>query len=95
MLLANDEESSLKEASCADKKTCSRSIGLSQRRLHHGGPLVHLVDLVCKSRRRDRGIRPADLPGFIAAEFCGAVAAFMLTSWLLGARGEVVTPAKP
>jgi glycerol uptake facilitator-like aquaporin len=40
------------------------------------------------------GIRPADLPGFIAAEFCGAVAALMLVSWLLGARGEVVTPAK-
>jgi glycerol uptake facilitator-like aquaporin len=40
------------------------------------------------------GIRPADLPGFIAAEFCGAVAALMLMSWLLGARGEVVTPAK-
>jgi glycerol uptake facilitator-like aquaporin len=41
------------------------------------------------------GIRPADLPGFIAAEFCGAVAALMLVSWLFGARGEVVTPAKP
>src|SRR5438132_12186122 len=40
------------------------------------------------------GIRPADLPGFIAAEFCGAVAALMLMSWLLGARGEAVTPAK-
>ena len=40
------------------------------------------------------GIRPADLPGFIAAEFCGAVAALMLVSWLLGAQGEVVTPAK-
>jgi glycerol uptake facilitator-like aquaporin len=40
------------------------------------------------------GIRPADLPGFIAAEFCGALAALMLVSWLLGARGEVVTPAK-
>jgi hypothetical protein len=40
------------------------------------------------------GIRPADLPGFIAAEFCGAVAALMLVRWLLGARGEVVTSAK-
>jgi glycerol uptake facilitator-like aquaporin len=40
------------------------------------------------------GIRPADLPGFVAAEFCGALAALMLVSWLLGARGEVVTPAK-
>jgi glycerol uptake facilitator-like aquaporin len=29
------------------------------------------------------GIRPADLPGFIVAEFCGAVAALMLMSWLL------------
>jgi glycerol uptake facilitator-like aquaporin len=34
------------------------------------------------------GIRPADLPGFIAAEFCGAVAALMLMNWLLGASGE-------
>jgi glycerol uptake facilitator-like aquaporin len=40
------------------------------------------------------GIRPADLPGFIAAEFCGAVAALMLMSWLLRAGDEVVTPAK-
>ena len=40
------------------------------------------------------GIRPADLPGFIAAEFCGALAGLMLMSWLLGGRGEAVTPAK-
>ncbi len=40
------------------------------------------------------GIRPADLPGFIAAEFCGALAALMLVNWLLGGRGEAVTPAK-
>jgi len=40
------------------------------------------------------GIRPADLPGFIAAEFCGALAGLMLVNWLLGGRGEAVTPAK-
>jgi glycerol uptake facilitator-like aquaporin len=40
------------------------------------------------------GIRAADLPGFIAAEFCGALAALMLMSCLLGTRGEVVTPVK-
>jgi glycerol uptake facilitator-like aquaporin len=40
------------------------------------------------------GIRPADLPGFIAAEFCGAVAALMLMSWLLGASGEGAPIAK-
>ncbi len=34
------------------------------------------------------GIRPVDLPGFIAAELCGAVAALVLTSWLLRAGGE-------
>ena len=34
------------------------------------------------------GIRPVDLPGFIAAELCGAVAAMILTSWLLRAGGE-------
>ena len=32
------------------------------------------------------GIRPADLPGFIAAETCGAVVALFFMSWLL--RGE-------
>src|SRR5258707_5110526 len=34
------------------------------------------------------GIRPADLPGFIAAEFCGAVAGLILMSWLLRGGGE-------
>jgi glycerol uptake facilitator-like aquaporin len=34
------------------------------------------------------GIRPADLPGFIVAEFCGAVAALILMSWLLRGGGE-------
>lgn len=34
------------------------------------------------------GIRPVDLPGFIAAELCGAVVALMLMGWLLRAGGE-------
>jgi glycerol uptake facilitator-like aquaporin len=34
------------------------------------------------------GIRPADLPGFIAAELCGALSALMLMSWLLRGGGE-------
>ena len=34
------------------------------------------------------GIRPVDLPGFIAAELCGAVAALLLMNWLLRTRGE-------
>ena len=34
------------------------------------------------------GIRPQDLPGFVAAEFCGAVAALVLVRWLLRATGE-------
>ena len=34
------------------------------------------------------GIRPADLPGFIAAELCGAVAAMLLMGWLLRGAGE-------
>lgn len=29
------------------------------------------------------GIRPADLPGFIVAEFCGAILALALMNWLL------------
>ena len=34
------------------------------------------------------GIRPADLPGFIAAELCGAVVAMLFMNWLLRATGE-------
>ena len=34
------------------------------------------------------GIRPTDLPGFIAAELCGAVMAMMLMGWLLREAGE-------
>jgi glycerol uptake facilitator-like aquaporin len=34
------------------------------------------------------GIRPIDLPGFIAAELCGAVAAMILMGWLLRGAGE-------
>jgi glycerol uptake facilitator-like aquaporin len=29
------------------------------------------------------GIRPADVPGFVAAEFIGALCAFLLVNWLL------------
>jgi glycerol uptake facilitator-like aquaporin len=34
------------------------------------------------------GIRPIDLPGFVVAELCGALAAMMLMRWLLRAGGE-------
>jgi len=34
------------------------------------------------------GIRAVDLPGFIVAELCGALAALMLMSWLLREGGE-------
>jgi glycerol uptake facilitator-like aquaporin len=34
------------------------------------------------------GIRPADLAGFIIAEFLGAVIALILMNWLLRAKGE-------
>jgi glycerol uptake facilitator-like aquaporin len=40
------------------------------------------------------GIRPVDLPGFIAAELCGAVAALLLMNWLLRAGGEGVPMMK-
>jgi glycerol uptake facilitator-like aquaporin len=39
------------------------------------------------------GIRPADLPGFIAAELCGALVAMILMAWLLRAEGEGATIA--
>jgi glycerol uptake facilitator-like aquaporin len=41
------------------------------------------------------GIRPMDLPGFIAAELCGAVVALMLMNWLLRAAGEAVPEIVP
>jgi glycerol uptake facilitator-like aquaporin len=40
------------------------------------------------------GIRPADLPGFIAAELCGALVALILMAWLLRAGGEGATIAE-
>jgi glycerol uptake facilitator-like aquaporin len=40
------------------------------------------------------GIRPVDLPGFIAAEFAGALIALILMSWLLRAGGEGAPRAK-
>jgi len=40
------------------------------------------------------GIRATDLPGFIAAELCGALAALMLMSWLLRAGGEAASMMK-
>jgi glycerol uptake facilitator-like aquaporin len=39
------------------------------------------------------GIRPADLPGFIAAEFCGAVVGLMLMGWLLRATTATMKEA--
>lgn len=40
------------------------------------------------------GIRPIDLPGFIAAQMAGAVCALALLNWLLRAPTGVVTPIK-
>jgi glycerol uptake facilitator-like aquaporin len=40
------------------------------------------------------GIRAADLPGFIAAELCGALVALLLISWLLHSGGQAAPIAK-
>ena len=40
------------------------------------------------------GIRPIDLPGFIAAQIAGAVCALALVNWLLRTLAGVVTPIK-
>jgi glycerol uptake facilitator-like aquaporin len=40
------------------------------------------------------GIRPVDVPGFIAAELCGAVVALLLMGWLLRAADETVPMMK-
>ncbi len=37
------------------------------------------------------GIRPADLPGFIVAETCGAIAAMIFMGWLLRDGSEAIT----
>ncbi len=42
------------------------------------------------------GIRPADLPGFIAAETCGAIVALIFMGWLLrGTDEEALKEAQP
>ena len=38
------------------------------------------------------GIRPTDLPGFIAAQLVGALCALALMTWLLRARSVITTP---
>jgi len=42
------------------------------------------------------GIRPADVPGFVAAQLAGAATATLLFRWLVptlpGAAGEVLMP---
>jgi glycerol uptake facilitator-like aquaporin len=40
------------------------------------------------------GIRPADLPGFVAAELCGAVIALLLMNWLLRGGNDGVPISK-
>jgi glycerol uptake facilitator-like aquaporin len=40
------------------------------------------------------GIRPVDLPGFIASELVGAVLALMLMSWLLRGAGDAAVATK-
>jgi len=41
------------------------------------------------------GIRPQDLPGFIAAEFCGALVGLVLMNWLLrGGEGADLKEAR-
>jgi glycerol uptake facilitator-like aquaporin len=40
------------------------------------------------------GIRPVDLPGFVIAEFCGALAALAFMNWLLRGGGEGAPVAK-
>jgi glycerol uptake facilitator-like aquaporin len=41
------------------------------------------------------GIRPTDLPGFILAEFAGALVGLALMTWLLRAADELVIPLSP
>jgi len=40
------------------------------------------------------GIRPADLPGFVSAELCGAVVGLLVVNWLLRGGNEGVPMPK-
>ena len=65
--------------------------GLCGRRLHHRRILVHGFYVLCKPRRNHcarasdtfAGIRPADAPGFIVAQFAGGIAATLVFRWLV------------
>ena len=71
------------------------------RPLHHGGLLVHQLDLVRQPGGDHRalaadtfaGILPGHAPAFIAAQLVGAVLATWLFGWLLRPAGAPV-PAK-
>ena len=73
---------------CVSAHTCSRA--LRGRPLHHLGLPVHRFDVLRRSGRDDcalairhlRGIAPAGVVPFIAAQFVGMFAAVVLGRWL-------------
>ena len=70
--------------------------------LHHLRLLVHGVHLVRQPGRHGgtvatdtfSGIRPTDLPGFIAAQLAGAVCGMAMTGWMLREPAGHVAPLK-
>jgi hypothetical protein len=81
-------------AALRDLELCSAALvcrSVRGWRLHHGGLLVHLVNVfanpaVTLARAASDmfgGIRPGDVPGFIAAQLAGAAAATILFRWLV------------
>ena len=75
----------------------ARGGAMAGRPLHHGGLLVHRLDLVCQSRRRDRALadqhvfrhppaRPARASS--SPSFAARSSALMLMNWLLRAGRE-------
>jgi glycerol uptake facilitator-like aquaporin len=69
----------------------ARSTGsLRRRRLHHGRLLVHELDVLRQPGRDPRrsltdtfsGIRPQDVPGFVAGQVVGAALATATFGWL-------------
>ena len=67
-----------------------------RRRVHHGGVLVHVVDVVREPRGDARarsddtfaGIRPADVPGFVASQLAGAAIATAMFAWLVPKKAD-------
>lgn len=76
--------------------TASQCRSLRRGRVHHCSVLVHVVNVICDPAvtlaravsNTFSGIRPADVPAFLAAQIAGAFAATLLFRWLVPSLPE-------